>query len=74
MLELPGQAALSDFRLAKLTRSLKRADDRVVAVEARFTYFVATHVDLSKEDRSRLDGLLLSGDKPARLRRGARTL
>ncbi len=74
MLELPGQAALSDFRLAKLTHSLKRADDRVVAVEARFTYFVATHAELSREDRSRLDGLLLSGDKPARLPRGARTL
>jgi hypothetical protein len=28
MIELPGQAALSNFRLAKLTRSLKRADDR----------------------------------------------
>ena len=74
MLELPGQAALSDFRLAKLTRSLKRADDRIAAVEARFTYFVATHAELSKEDKSRLDGLLLSGDKPAKLSRGARTL
>ena len=74
MLELPGQAALSDFRLAKLTRSLKRADARVVAVEARFTYFVATRTELSKEDKSRLDGLLLSGDKPASLSRGARKL
>ncbi|MDH3620730.1 MAG: phosphoribosylformylglycinamidine synthase [Gammaproteobacteria bacterium] len=74
MLELPGQAALSDFRLAKLTRSLKRADDRVAAVEARFTYFVATHAELSKEDKTRLDGLLLSGDQPARLSRGAKTL
>jgi len=74
MLELPGQAALSNFRLAKLTRSLKRADDRVEAVEARFTYFVATHAKLSKEDKTRLDGLLLSGDKPARLSRGAKKL
>ncbi|MDH3334629.1 MAG: phosphoribosylformylglycinamidine synthase, partial [Gammaproteobacteria bacterium] len=74
MLELPGQAALSNFRLAKLTRTLKRADDRVTAVEARFTYFVATHAKLSGEDRKRLDGLLLSGDKPASLARGARTL
>jgi phosphoribosylformylglycinamidine synthase len=74
MLELPGQAALSNFRLAKLTRSLKRADDRVAAVEARFAYFVATNAQLSKEDRSRLDALLLSGDQPGRLSRGARTL
>ncbi|MCO4812156.1 MAG: phosphoribosylformylglycinamidine synthase [Gammaproteobacteria bacterium] len=74
MLELPGQAALSNFRLAKLTRTLKRADDRVAAVEARFTYFVATHGELSGEDRKRLDGLLLSGDKPASLSRGAGTL
>ena len=74
MLELPGQAALSNFRLAKLARSLQRADDRVSAVEARFAYFVATSADLSKEDKSRLDALLLSGDKPAKLSRGAKPL
>jgi phosphoribosylformylglycinamidine synthase len=74
MLELPGQAALSNFRLAKLTRALQRADNRVAAVEARFAYFVATHAALSKEDRKRLDGLLLSGEKPAGLARGSRTL
>ncbi len=74
MLELPGQAALSNFRLAKLTRSLKRADDRVDKVEARFAYFVATGAELSKEESNRLDALLLSGDKPAKLARGAKTL
>ena len=74
MLELPGQAALSNFRLAKLTRSLQRADDRVEAVDARFAYFVSTHDDLSREDRRRLDALLLSGEKPARLSRGMKTL
>jgi phosphoribosylformylglycinamidine synthase len=74
MIELPGQAALSNFRLAKLTRSLKHADDRVDAVEARFTYFVATNAELSKEGRSRLDALLLSGDAPAKLQRGAKRL
>jgi phosphoribosylformylglycinamidine synthase len=74
MLELPGQAAHSNFRLAQLTRSLKRADDRVDKVEARFTYFVATTAELSKEDKSRLDALLLSGDKPAKLARGVKTL
>ena len=74
MLELPGQAALSNFRLAKLTRSLKRVDDRVAAVEARFAYFVATSAELSKENANRLDALLLSGDKPAKLSRGTKTL
>jgi phosphoribosylformylglycinamidine synthase len=74
MIELPGQAALSNFRLAKLTRSLKRADDRVDAVEARFAYFVATSAELSAEDTSRLDALLLSGDPAATLKRGAKLL
>ncbi len=74
MLELPGQAALSDFRLAKLTRSLKRADERVEAVEARFAYFVATRAAPGAEDRRRLDALLLSGDEPAKLARGARRI
>ena len=54
MLELPGQAALSDFRLAKLTRLLQRADERVAAVEARFAYFVSTHASLTRENRRRL--------------------
>ena len=74
MLELPGQAALSDFRLAKLTRALKRADDRIDAVEARFTYFVATKAELSREETRRLDALLLAGDKPGKLGRGVQTL
>jgi phosphoribosylformylglycinamidine synthase len=74
MLELPGQAALSDFRLAKLTRTLRRADGRVDAVEARFAYFVSTHAGLSREDRHRLDALLLSGEHPDRFSRGAKTL
>jgi phosphoribosylformylglycinamidine synthase len=74
MLELPGQAALSDFRLAKLTRSLQRADERVEAVEARFAYFVATHAAPGAEDKRRLDALLLSGDKPAKLARAAKRL
>ncbi len=74
MLELPGQAALSNFRLAKLTRSLQHADERVVSVEARFAYFISTHGRLTQEDRARLDALLLSGDKPGALSRGAKTL
>jgi phosphoribosylformylglycinamidine synthase len=74
MLELPGQPALSNFRLAKLTRVLKRADERLDSVEARFVYLVDTSARLSKKDRSRLDALLLSGDKPGKLGRAARRL
>jgi phosphoribosylformylglycinamidine synthase len=74
MLELPGQPALSNFRLAKLTRVLKRADERLDSVEARFVYLVDTSAQLCKKDRSRLDALLLSGDKPGKLGRAARRL
>jgi len=74
MLELPGQAALSSFRLAKLIRSLQRADERVTAVEARFTYFVSTDANLSGEEKKRLNALLLSGETVAKFTRGAKTL
>jgi phosphoribosylformylglycinamidine synthase len=74
MLELPGQAALSDFRLAKLTRSLQRADKRVAAVEARFTYFVSTSASLSGENEERLDALLLSGESVGKFTSGVQTL
>ncbi len=67
MLELPGQSALSNFRLAKLTRALQRADERVKAVDANFVYLVDTNAKLSKQDRARLDALLLSGDSPGRV-------
>jgi len=70
MLELPGQPALSDFRIAKLTRALQRVDERVTSVAANYTYFVATNGKLSREERSRLDALLLSGEKPAALPKG----
>ena len=72
MLELPGQAALSNFRLAKVTKTLKSADPRVEAVEARFVYLVATRGRLGREDRNRLDALLLAGDRPARLSKAAK--
>jgi phosphoribosylformylglycinamidine synthase len=74
MLELPGQSALSNFRLAKLTRALQRANDRVISVDARFVYLVDTNAELGKEESSRLDALLLSGDKPGKLSKDARKL
>ncbi|MDJ0813896.1 MAG: phosphoribosylformylglycinamidine synthase [Woeseiaceae bacterium] len=74
MLELPGQTALSDFRLRKLLASLQSQDDRVTAIDARYTYFVALETPLTAEHRKRLEGLLLSGERPASLARGSRKL
>jgi phosphoribosylformylglycinamidine synthase len=71
MLELPGQSALSDFRLAKLLRNLQRQDERVKSVTARFVYFVALSTPLSADHKTRLNGLLLSGEKAATLGKGA---
>ena len=74
MLELPGQPALSDFRLAKLLATLQQQDERVKAVLARFTYFVALRETLSTEQKQRLNALLLSGDQAAALGKGARRI
>ncbi len=74
MLELPGQPALSDFRLEKLLRSLQTQDDRVKSVSARFSYFVAVTATLSALQKQHLDALLLSGDKPGMLGKGAKTI
>jgi phosphoribosylformylglycinamidine synthase len=71
MLELSGQSALSDFRLEKLLRSLQRADDRVKSVESRFIYLADLAEPLSAEQRSRLEALLLSGEKPGKLSKGS---
>jgi len=74
MLELPGQSALSNFRLAKLTVALQRADTRVKAINANFTYLIDTNGPLNKQDGSRLKALLLSGDKPGKSPKIARKL
>ena len=64
MLELPGQRALSEFRLAKLLRALQDRDERVRSVDARFSYFLALTAKLSREQQQRVKALLLS-DEPA---------
>jgi phosphoribosylformylglycinamidine synthase len=74
MLELPGQPALSNFRLAKLLRQLQTADSRVKSVQARYSYFVDVRGALSRQHRAQLDALLLHGDKPGKLDKGARRL
>jgi len=72
MLELAGQPALSDFRLAKLLDVLQRQDGRVKSVEARYCYFVAVNAALSAQHTKRLKALLLAGEKAGRLGRGSR--
>ena len=65
--ELPGQSALSAFRLDKLRRTLAHRDARLHTVHARFAYFADLEKPLEDEQRQRLDALLLSGDPVARL-------
>ena len=74
MLELSGQSALSEFRLEKLLRRLRRVDGRVKGVEARFIYLVDLAEPLSAEQRERLEALLLSGEKPGKLSKGSSRL
>ena len=74
LLELAGQPALSDFRLAKLTRRLQRADERVQTLEARFTYFIDLMAPLSEQARGRVEDLLLSGRSAGKLNRRAQTI
>ena len=76
MLELPGQPALSDFRLAKLQDALQQIEPRVKSVGARFCYFVAADavVAISTEHKKRLQALLLSGEKAGTLGKGAHTV
>ena len=74
MLELPGQTALSDFRLKKLLATLQERDDRVKSIDARFSYFVAVDHPLPAEHKKRLTSLLLADEKPASLPKGSQKL
>ena len=74
LLELAGQPALSDFRLSKLTRALQRQDERVSKLEARFAYFIKLASPPSRDQKERLQALLLSGDKAGKLSKSAQTL
>jgi phosphoribosylformylglycinamidine synthase len=72
VLELPGQSALSDFRLKKLWSSLRQTEPAVATVHARYTYFVSVNSPLKVHQRARLDALLLSGEPLSKLPEGAR--
>jgi len=62
MLELNGQSALSEFRLAKILDALKEIDNDVSGLDARYTYFVDVEGNLSEDQRGKLGGLLLAND------------
>ncbi len=71
MLELAGQSALSQFRLAKLLEVLQGQHAQVEKLEARFAYFVDTRESLTAAEKNRLNELLLSGEPEGKLSRGA---
>jgi phosphoribosylformylglycinamidine synthase len=75
MLEIPGQPALSEFRLAKLKGALQEIDPRVTSVTASYCYFVAPNAgaSLGGEQKKRLQALLLSGEKAGKLNKRARS-
>jgi phosphoribosylformylglycinamidine synthase len=61
IIEIPGQAALSSFRLRKLLGDLAAIDNGISGVDARYVYFIQLAAPLNDEARQRLDALLLSG-------------
>ena len=60
--ELPGQRALSAFRLDRLTQALQEADDRVLGLAARYAYFARFHVPVAADVYTRLDALLRAAE------------
>lgn len=72
--ELPGQRALSDFRLNKHVLRLQQSDARVRALHARYAYFIELSSSLGDTARARLDALLLSGEPVLRLPEAAHTV
>ncbi len=74
VLELPGQSALSEFRLKKLWSSLRQTEPGIATIHARYEYFVSVNAPLRSHESERLDALLLSGETVLKLPDGARQL
>jgi phosphoribosylformylglycinamidine synthase len=74
LLIVPGQSALSEFRLAKLRQALQNRDARIASVNARLTYFVSLRAPLASTLRERLDALLLADEAVVAFREEAQTL
>ncbi|HEX2139554.1 MAG TPA: phosphoribosylformylglycinamidine synthase, partial [Woeseiaceae bacterium] len=73
LLELPGQPALSAFRLAKRLARLQGADARISSLVARYHYFASLKAPLAQEGSRRLEALLLSGEDAHPLPEGAQS-
>ena len=73
-LVLAGQPALSSFRLGKLLARIGKADGRVTALHARFTYFISVSEELPAAQRARLEELILSRDAIGVFPESAQTL
>ncbi|MEO7557723.1 MAG: phosphoribosylformylglycinamidine synthase [Gammaproteobacteria bacterium] len=58
MFSLPGAQALSPFRLAKLTATLRTASPTLAAVRAEFIHFIAADSELTAHEHSLLGKLL----------------
>jgi phosphoribosylformylglycinamidine synthase len=65
LIQLRGARALSEFRLAKLLASLRKADPGVRGVAAEFRHFVECDGPLDAAQRSLLERLLESGSPAA---------
>ena len=64
MLQLPGSAALSGFRLDKLLARLRQAEPRIRSLSAGYQYFIDLSAPLGGERRQRLERLLDDGGEP----------
>ena len=62
MIVLPGQRALSEFRLAKLLQILQGHDARIQSVNASYTYFASVGSPVASETRDGLESLLVDGE------------
>ncbi len=62
MLELPGQRALSDFRLQKALHALQAVVPAVQSVTASYHYFISLSRALDEPEMRQLEALLLDAD------------
>lgn len=74
LLLLPGQSALSDFRLQKALAAVRQRVPAITALASRYSYFVNLHRELNAGERSRLEALLLADEPLGELPSTAQTL
>ena len=64
MLYIPGQKALSAFRIEKLQTKIQTAGLSCVLEETQYEYFLETSSDLTSEMQAQLKVLLNAGAEP----------